>query len=92
MSVPTLIISTSVSSPTAPLSATPPSQAPLCPVQPWCIGQIICPWRGTPDRQLYSDPKTFVDKPTGESAQQVLADLAMFNVTEGDLINFVENV
>lgn len=45
--------------------------------------------------QLYSDPKTFVDKPTGESAQQALADLAMFNlstVTEGDLINLVENV
>ncbi|KAI5988333.1 glycoside hydrolase family 37 protein [Pisolithus albus] len=96
-SVPTLTISTSVPSPTAALSATLPSQAPLPPVQPWCIGQIFCPGavlQTVNIAQLYSDPKTFVDKPTSKSAQQVLADFASFNlstVTEGDLVNFVEN-
>ncbi|KAI6096293.1 glycoside hydrolase family 37 protein [Pisolithus croceorrhizus] len=96
-SVPTLTISTSVPSPTVPLTATLPSQAPLPPVQPWCIGQIFCPGavlQTVNIAQLYSDPKTFVDKPTSKSAQQVLADFATFNlttVTEGDLVNFVDN-
>ncbi|KAI6107675.1 glycoside hydrolase family 37 protein [Pisolithus croceorrhizus] len=96
-SVPTLTISTSVPSPTVPLTATLPSQAPLPPVQPWCIGQIFCPGavlQTVNIAQLYSDPKTFVDKPTSKSAQHVLADFATFNlttVTEGDLVNFVDN-
>lgn len=41
--VPTVTISTSVASPTVPLSALVPSQVALPPVQPWCIGQIFCP-------------------------------------------------
>lgn len=96
-SVPTLTVSTSVPSPTAPLTATLPSQASLPPVQPWCIGQIFCPGavlQTVNIAQLYSDPKTFVDKPTSKSAQEVLADFATFNlstVTEGDLVNFVED-
>ncbi|KAI6106841.1 Six-hairpin glycosidase-like protein [Pisolithus thermaeus] len=66
-------------------------------VQPWCIGQIFCPGavlQTVNIAQLYSDPKTFVDKPTSKSAQQVLADFTTFNlttVTEGDLVNFVDN-
>ncbi|KAI6103329.1 glycoside hydrolase family 37 protein [Pisolithus croceorrhizus] len=95
--VPTLTISTSVPSPTVPLTATLSPQAPLPPVQPWCIGQIFCPGavlQTVNIAQLYSDPKTFVDKPTSKSAQQVLADFTTFNlttVTEGDLVNFVDN-
>ncbi|KAI6038228.1 glycoside hydrolase family 37 protein [Pisolithus marmoratus] len=83
-------------SPTAPLTATLPSQAPLPPVQPWCISQIFCPGailQTVNIAQLYSDPKTFVDKPTSKSAQQVLSDFSAFNlstVTEGDLVNFIE--
>ena len=41
--VPTLTLSTSVASPSASISATLPAQAPLPPVQGWCIGQIYCP-------------------------------------------------
>ncbi|KAH7884995.1 glycoside hydrolase family 37 protein [Phlebopus sp. FC_14] len=94
---PTVTISTSVPSPTAALNATLPSQAPLPPVQGWCIGQIFCPGsllQTVNLARLYSDAKTFVDKPTSKSSQQVLADFAAFNlttVTEGDLVNFVDN-
>lgn len=112
--VPSLTISTSVPSPTAPLTATLPSQAPLPPVQAWCIGQIFCPGevslplchrRLTPIHfyqllqtvniaQIFSDPKTFVDKPTSKSSQQVLSDFSAFNlsnITEGDIVNFVDS-
>lgn len=44
--------------------------------------------------QVYSDPKTFVDKPTSKSSQQVLADFSNFNlstVTEGQIVNFVDS-
>lgn len=43
--------------------------------------------------QLWSDPKTFVDKPTSKSSQQVLADFNSFNlstVTESGMMNFVD--
>ncbi|KAI6041688.1 hypothetical protein EDC04DRAFT_2892747 [Pisolithus marmoratus] len=76
--------------------ATLPSQAPLPPVQLWCIGQIFCPamiLQAVNITWLYSNPKTFVNKPTGKSAQQVLSDFSVFNlltVMEGDLANFVE--
>lgn len=95
--VPTLTISTAVASPSASLGATLPSQAPLPPAQGWCIGQIFCAGsllQTVNIAQLYSDSKTFVDKPTSKSSQQVLADFNNFNlstVTEGDLVNFVDN-
>lgn len=44
--------------------------------------------------QVYSDAKTFVDKPTRLSSQQVLADFAAFNlsnVTEADIVEFMDN-
>ncbi|KIK16915.1 glycoside hydrolase family 37 protein [Pisolithus microcarpus 441] len=91
-SVPTLIIPNSVPS---LLHLSRRHSRP--PVQPWCIGQFFCPGSVLQTlniAQLYSDPKTFVDKPTSKSAQQVLADFATFDlstVTEGDLVNFVEN-
>ncbi|KAF9232312.1 glycoside hydrolase family 37 protein [Melanogaster broomeanus] len=93
---PTVTISTSVPSPSAPLGATLPSQAALPPVQPWCIGQIFCAGsllQTVNLAQVYSDAKTIVDKPTSKSSQQVLADFAAFNlttVTEGDIVNFME--
>jgi alpha,alpha-trehalase len=43
--------------------------------------------------QPYADPKTFVDKPTSKSSQQVLADFQSIfspNVTEGDVVTFVD--
>ncbi|KAI9566279.1 glycoside hydrolase family 37 protein [Boletus coccyginus] len=95
--LPTLTISTSIASPTAPLSALVPSQAALPPVQPWCIGQIFCPGsllQTVNLAQPYSDAKTIVDKPTSKSSQQVLADFAAFNlsnITEGDIVTFMDH-
>lgn len=43
---------------------------------------------------LYADPKTFVDKPTARSSQDVLSAFDAINngsVTEGDLVSFVDN-
>ena len=40
--VPTLTESTAIASPTAPLTATLPSQVPLPPVQAWCPSEIFC--------------------------------------------------
>ncbi|OJA18271.1 hypothetical protein AZE42_04995 [Rhizopogon vesiculosus] len=94
--VPSLTLSTSVASPSASLSAILPPQAPLPPTQPWCIGQIFCAGsllQTVNIAQLWSDPKTFVDKPTSKSSQQVLADFNTFNlstVTEDDMLNFVD--
>ncbi|KAG2069034.1 glycoside hydrolase family 37 protein [Suillus decipiens] len=97
IALPTLTTSTAVASPSAPLGATLPSQAPLPPTQGWCIGQIFCAGsllQTVNIAQVYSDPKTFVDKPTSKSSQQVLADFNNFNVstvTEGQIVNFVDN-
>lgn len=97
IAVPTLTTSTAVASPSASLGATLPSQAPLPPTQGWCIGQIFCAGsllQTVNIAQVYTDPKTFVDKPTSKSSQQVLADFSNFNlstVTEGQIVNFVDN-
>jgi alpha,alpha-trehalase len=43
--------------------------------------------------KLWTDPKTFVDKPTNSSQQSVLAAFAPINssaATEGDVLNFVD--
>lgn len=40
--VPTITVSTAVPSPTAPLTNTLPSQAPLPPRQEWCPSEIFC--------------------------------------------------
>jgi alpha,alpha-trehalase len=39
---PSITLVTSVASPTAPLTATLPSQVPLPPVQAWCPSEIFC--------------------------------------------------
>lgn len=48
--------------------------------------------------QAYSDPKTFVDKPTSKTSKQVVSDFqAIFNttsaanVTEGAIVSFLDN-
>ncbi len=41
---------------------------------------------------LYADPKTFVDKPTSKSSQEVLSAFqAISNDTEGSIVDFVDN-
>ncbi|KAI0265670.1 glycoside hydrolase [Gloeopeniophorella convolvens] len=95
--VPSITLVTSVASPTASLSATLPSQVPLPPVQAWCPSDIFCAGsvlQTVNVAQLWSDPKTFVDKPTNSDEQSVLAAFAPINstnATEGDVLNFVDN-
>ncbi|KAI0698165.1 glycoside hydrolase family 37 protein [Cytidiella melzeri] len=93
---PTITLSTSVASPTVPLTNTLPSQQPLPPVQAWCPSQIFCAGQLLQTlnlAQVYSDPKTIVDKPTSKSSQQVLSDFNAIpsNTTEGDIVTFVDN-
>ncbi|OJT12984.1 Trehalase [Trametes pubescens] len=94
---PTVVISTAVASPSAPLSSTLPSQVPVPPTQPWCPSSIFCAGaliQTVNLARLFPDSKTFVDKPTSKSSQQVLSDFNAINnnsVTEGDLLNFVNN-
>ncbi|KAH9987249.1 glycoside hydrolase family 37 protein [Russula vinacea] len=96
-SVPTITQITSVASPTASLSATLPSQVPLPPLQAWCPSKIFCPGavlQTVNIAVLWSDPKTFVDKPTVSDQQSVLAAFAPINstnATEGSVLEFVDN-
>lgn len=92
-------ISTAVASASA-LSSPIPSEEPLPPVQPWCPSQIFCAGALLQTVNLanvYSDPKTIVDKPTSKRSQQVLADFAAFYkngsalVTEGSIVNFEDD-
>ncbi|KZT28701.1 glycoside hydrolase family 37 protein [Neolentinus lepideus HHB14362 ss-1] len=97
LSASTASVSTAVASPSAPLSATLPSQVALPSRQSWCPSEIFCAGsllQTVNVAQVYSDSKTFVDKPTVKSSQQVLSDFNAFNgssVTEGDIVNFVDN-
>ncbi|KAF8272594.1 glycoside hydrolase [Lactarius quietus] len=93
---PSITPATSVASPTAPLTATLPSQVPLPPVQAWCPSEIFCAGallQTVNIADLWSDPKTFVDKPTNSSPQSVLTAFAPINTTnttEGAVLNFVD--
>ncbi|TCD65786.1 hypothetical protein EIP91_002225 [Steccherinum ochraceum] len=98
--VPSITLSTVVASPTAPLTQAVPlaSQVPLPPTQPWCPSQIFCAGsllQTVNVAQIYTDPKTFVDKPTVPPAQQVLTTFqnvtSSGNPTEGDIVNFVDS-
>ncbi|KZT57237.1 glycoside hydrolase family 37 protein, partial [Calocera cornea HHB12733] len=92
--------SISIAVPSAPSSLTSslpvPSQQPLPPVQAWCPSPIFCAGAllQTVDlAQLYTDSKTFVDKPTIFSPNVTLADFAQLggmNATVGNLTLFVE--
>ncbi|KAG7444163.1 glycoside hydrolase [Guyanagaster necrorhizus] len=89
-------VSTAVPSPSAALDSPLPSQVPDPPTQAWCPSEIFCagPLLQTVNvAALYSDPKTFVDKPTNKPAEDVLFDfenLTSGNVTEGQIVDFVD--
>ncbi|PIL35118.1 hypothetical protein GSI_02906 [Ganoderma sinense ZZ0214-1] len=94
---PSVAVSTAVASPSAPLSSALPSQVPLPPKQAWCPSEIFCAGELLQTVNLaaaYADPKTFVDKPTSKSSQQVLSAFnAISNSTgtEGDIVNFLDD-
>ncbi|ETW82190.1 glycoside hydrolase family 37 protein [Heterobasidion irregulare TC 32-1] len=96
VSAPSNTVTTVVASPTAPLSAVLPSQVSLPPHQAWCPSEIFCAGallQTVNIAGLYSDPKTFVDKPTNGSSQAVLSAFSAINstnVTEGAVLNFVD--
>ncbi|KAH9040254.1 glycoside hydrolase family 37 protein [Lactarius hengduanensis] len=96
-SAPSIALVTSVASPTVPLTATLPSQVPLPPVQAWCPSEIFCAGallQTVNVAELWSDPKTFVDKPTNSSSQSVLTAFAPINstnTTEGAVLDFVDS-
>ncbi|EMD39599.1 glycoside hydrolase family 37 protein [Gelatoporia subvermispora B] len=96
-SLPVVTFSTSVASPTVPLTNTLPSQVPLPPVQAWCPSQIFCAGELLQTvnlAQVYSDAKTVVDKPTNKPSQQVLSDFNAIDsssTTEGDIVSFMDN-
>ncbi|KAJ3917985.1 glycoside hydrolase family 37 protein [Lentinula edodes] len=95
-SVSQISVTTSIASPTASLSASIPSQYPLPPVQDWCPSQIFCAGavlQTVNDAGLWTDPKTFVDKPTSNSSANVLANFQQLqtqDITEGDVEQFVD--
>ncbi|KAG9022809.1 hypothetical protein FS837_006129, partial [Tulasnella sp. UAMH 9824] len=93
--------STAVPSPTGSPDAALPSQSPLAPHQDWCPSNIFCAGallQTVNIAQLYPDSKTFVDKPTTKSADQVATDFFHLNnntdgqpVTYGKITNFVQS-
>lgn len=93
-------VSTAVPSPTGSPDATLPSQAPIPPKQAWCPSNIFCAGsllQTVNIAQLYPDSKTFVDKPTSKSADQVSTDFFNFYnnsqgqpATYGGISNFVQ--
>ncbi|KAH9947465.1 glycoside hydrolase [Amylocystis lapponica] len=95
-STPSVVVSTAVASASA-LSSALSSQVPLPPVQPWCPSEIFCAGRLLQTvnlAEVYTDPKTIVDKPTSKSSQQVLSDFAAFSngtVVEGEIVSLVDS-
>lgn len=93
---PTITQSTAVPAATAPLSTTLPSQVALPPKQAWCPSEIFCAGsllQTVNVAHLFPDDKTFVDKPTSKSAQEVLNDFKNISTsaTYGQVVDFVEN-
>ncbi|KAF8627421.1 hypothetical protein AX17_006236 [Amanita inopinata Kibby_2008] len=85
-------VSTAVASASVALSSPLPSQASTPPKQSWCPSEIFCagPLLQTVNiAHLFPDDKTFADKPTSKSSQQVLADFN--NITSGTTYGQVEN-
>ncbi|OWZ37132.1 alpha,alpha-trehalase [Cryptococcus neoformans c8] len=91
-------VSTSVPSPTAPLNSTVPGQGIYPPIQALCAGGAnvpFCPGVLLQDVQLsgiFSDSKTFVDKPTAKTLNETLSAWEALgdNVTVGQVETFVE--
>ncbi|KAJ3485392.1 hypothetical protein NLI96_g4987 [Meripilus lineatus] len=97
-SSPSLVVSTVIASPTAPLDSPVPSQVPLPPVQAWCPSEIFCAGsllQTVNLAQLYVDPKTFVDKPTTKTSSEVIADFQGISnastPTISTVVNFVNS-
>ncbi|KAH8114772.1 trehalase [Phellopilus nigrolimitatus] len=100
--VPSITLSTTVPSPTVPLTDDLPSQAALPMVQAWCPSEIFCAGsllQTVNIASLYSDPKTFVDKPTNFSSAAVLSTFnslvssagnSTTNITEQQIVDFVD--
>ncbi|RPD56072.1 glycoside hydrolase family 37 protein [Lentinus tigrinus ALCF2SS1-7] len=95
VTAPSITVSTVVASPSVPLSSSIPSQVPLPPTQAWCPSKIFCAGellQTVNIAALYADPKTFVDKPTSKSSQEVLSAFqAITNDTEGNIVDFVDD-
>ncbi|PCH40410.1 glycoside hydrolase family 37 protein [Wolfiporia cocos MD-104 SS10] len=90
-------VSTAVASASAPAAAVA-SQEPLPPVQPWCPSQIFCAdalLQTVNLADVYTDPKTIVDKPTSKRSQQVLSDFAALqkgsSITDGEIVTFEDD-
>ncbi|KAF8334741.1 Six-hairpin glycosidase-like protein [Cantharellus anzutake] len=95
-------VQTSVPSPSSPLNARIPNIGPQAPKQAWCPSEIFCNGELLQTiniAQLYSDSKTFVDKPTRLPSNRTLDDFYGIvgvgpspnpNVTYGELVNFVD--
>jgi alpha,alpha-trehalase len=78
-------VPTATPSPSAPSSPLP-SQAPLPPKQDWCPSAIFCPGallQSVNLARVFPDSKTFVDKPTDKSSEQVLTDYRNLGVENG---------
>ncbi|KAF8158436.1 trehalase [Crassisporium funariophilum] len=93
---PNITVSTAVASASSPLNSALPSQAALPPKQAWCPSEIFCAGpllQAVNVAHLYPDDKTFADKPTSKSAQEVLADFQNISssTTFGQVVNFVNN-
>ncbi|KAL5519820.1 hypothetical protein ACEPAG_1480 [Sanghuangporus baumii] len=100
-SAPSITVSTAVPSPTAPLTNSLPSQVPLPPVQAWCPSEIFCagPILQTVNiADIYTDPKTFVDKPTSRPPEDVVSTFNgtvtaagnTTNITIQQIVDFVD--
>ncbi|KAK7025562.1 hypothetical protein VNI00_015915 [Paramarasmius palmivorus] len=92
-SVSQIPVSTVVASPSAAPSSLLPSQVPVPPKQAWCPSEIFCAGPGVNLANLYTDPKTFVDKPTVNSSNVTLEafDGLGSNATVGQYETFVND-
>jgi len=93
---PSITVSTAVPSPSVALDLPLPSQAALPPKQAWCPSDIFCAGallQTVNIAHLYPDDKTFADKPTSKSAQEVLNDFKNISssTTYGQVVKFTEN-
>ncbi|KAJ7162885.1 trehalase [Mycena filopes] len=96
-SVSPVVVTTVTATPSPSAAALLPSQAALPPTQAWCPSKIFCagPLLQTLNiANVFTDPKTIVDKPTSKTSKTVLADYAALppntTLTEADVVTFVD--
>ncbi|KAG6889631.1 hypothetical protein C0992_004522 [Termitomyces sp. T32_za158] len=96
----TSVSSVSVTTAIPSLSVSPadalPTQVALPPKQAWCPSEIFCAGQLLQTvniAHLYTDDKTFVDKPTSKPAQEVLAKFQNISssTTYGEVVQFVDD-